>query len=180
MVRESLAQYIHCSQVDREFRVMSALFSVDFPVPRPLCLCTDNNVIGSHFYVMEKVNGRIFRHASFPGASPDERRLLYKSLVETLARLHSINWRAIGLAGYGGRSKKSYCERQVKYDQVNKPLFKERERETTNILMVFLLQVSVWSRNYHMSCTDGEPAHEMEVLMDWLPKNIPKRPHPIC
>ena len=139
MVRESLAQYIHCSQVDREFRVMSALFSVDFPVPRPFCLCTDNNVIGSHFYVMEKVNGRIFRHASFPGASPDERRLLYKSLVETLARLHSINWRAIGLAGYGGRSKKSYCERQVKYDQVNKPLFKEREREreTTNILMVF-------------------------------------------
>lgn len=134
MVRESLAQCIHCSQVDREFRVMSALFSVDFPVPRPLCLCTDNNVIGSHFYVMEKVNGRIFRHASFPGASPDERRLLFKSLVETLARLHSINWRAIGLTGYGGRSKKSYCQRQVKYAQTF--VERERERETTDILMV--------------------------------------------
>ena len=92
---------------------MTALFSVNFPVPRPLCLCTNNDVIGAHFYVMERMRGRIFRHAAFPGVSPDERRLLYKSLVETLAQLHSIDWKLLGLKGYGGRSKKSYCERQV-------------------------------------------------------------------
>lgn len=100
-------------KVDREYQVISALYSVGFPVPRPYLLCTDAHVIGASFYVMEYVVGRIFRDASLPGVSPEERSLLYKSLVETLAQLHCIGWDKLGLQDFGGRSKRSYCERQV-------------------------------------------------------------------
>lgn len=73
-------------------------------------------MIGTQFYVMEYVQGRIFRDAGLMEAPPTERRLLYTSLVKTLAWLHNIDWRGIGLEGYGGRrnNDKTYCERQVR------------------------------------------------------------------
>ncbi|XP_044534351.1 acyl-CoA dehydrogenase family member 11 [Gracilinanus agilis] len=98
-------------EIDREFRVQKALFSNGFPVPKPLLYCKDVSVIGTEFYVMEHVQGRIFRDFSLSEISPAERAALYVATVETLARLHSLNIQTLGLEGYG--KGEGYCKRQV-------------------------------------------------------------------
>uniref|UniRef100_A0A4W3H9U8 Acyl-CoA dehydrogenase family member 11 n=1 Tax=Callorhinchus milii TaxID=7868 RepID=A0A4W3H9U8_CALMI len=97
--------------VDREHRVQKALFVAGFPVPKPLLFVDDDSIIGTNFYVMEHVQGRIFRDMSLPGVRPAERAALYVAMIETLARLHSADWRALGLQGYG--KDRGYCKRQV-------------------------------------------------------------------
>lgn len=87
--------------VDREFRVISALHQARFPVPAPLILCADETVIGSHFYLMEMVEGRIFWSPTLPDLSPDVRAAHFNALNTTIARLHSLNVSAIGLGDYG-------------------------------------------------------------------------------
>uniref|UniRef100_A0A8C4L462 Acyl-CoA dehydrogenase family member 11 n=1 Tax=Equus asinus asinus TaxID=83772 RepID=A0A8C4L462_EQUAS len=98
-------------KIDREFKVQKALFSVGFPVPKPLLYCNDASVIGTEFYIMEHVQGRIFRDFSIPGVSPAERSAIYVAMVETLARLHSLNIQSLQLEGYGRGA--GYCKRQV-------------------------------------------------------------------
>jgi aminoglycoside phosphotransferase (APT) family kinase protein len=97
--------------VDREFRVMSALFPRDFPVPEPLLLCEDESVIGTAFCVMAHVDGRVFWEPQMEGATPAERAAVYDSMNATLARLHSFEPAAIGLAEYG--KGENYAARQV-------------------------------------------------------------------
>ncbi|XP_066206510.1 acyl-CoA dehydrogenase family member 11 [Saccopteryx leptura] len=97
--------------IDREFKVQKALFSIGFPVPKPLLYCSDASVIGTEFYVMEHVQGRIFRDVTIPGVSPAERSALYVALVEVLARLHSLNINSLHLEGHGTGA--GYCKRQV-------------------------------------------------------------------
>lgn len=87
--------------VDREFAVISALHAQGFPVARPYALCTDETVIGSIFYLMEKVEGRIFWDLKLPGLTPPERRAVYEAQIDTLAALHRLDPAAIGLADYG-------------------------------------------------------------------------------
>lgn len=98
-------------QVDREYRVMSALGSVGFPVPRMRALCEDDAIIGTSFYVMDFLEGRIFRNARLPGMTPAERSAIYDNLNDTLARLHQVDYKAIGLADYGRPG--NYFQRQV-------------------------------------------------------------------
>ena len=98
-------------QVEREFRVMSALGGVGFPVPAMRALCEDAGVIGTAFYVMDFLDGRIFRDARLPGLPPAERAAIYDDLNATLARLHGVDWRAAGLADYGRPG--SYLQRQI-------------------------------------------------------------------
>ncbi|KAM3928153.1 acyl-CoA dehydrogenase family member 11 [Leptodactylus fuscus] len=98
-------------RIEREYEVQKALFSNGFPVPRPLLYCTDVTVIGTEFYVMEHVQGRIFRDVTLPEVSPAERSALYVALSETLAQLHSFNIHILNLTGYG--KGKGYCRRQV-------------------------------------------------------------------
>ncbi|XP_036917169.1 acyl-CoA dehydrogenase family member 11 [Sturnira hondurensis] len=98
-------------KIDREFKVQKALFTVGFPVPKPLLYCSDASVIGTEFYVMEHVQGRIFRDFTIPGVSPAERSALYVAMVETLARLHSLNIHSLQLGGYGVGA--GYCKRQI-------------------------------------------------------------------
>ncbi|MCB2065838.1 MAG: phosphotransferase [Erythrobacter sp.] len=90
--------------VDREARVMSALHAAGFPAPRVHGLCTDDSVIGSWFFVMDMVEGRIFWDAALPGMTPDERAAIYDAMNATIARLHSLDPEAIGLGDYGRRS----------------------------------------------------------------------------
>jgi aminoglycoside phosphotransferase (APT) family kinase protein len=97
--------------VDREFAVISALYAQGFPVARPYALCTDDAVIGSMFYVMEKVEGRIFWDLKLPDLTPPERRAIYEAQVDTLAALHRLDPAAIGLADYGRPG--NYFARQV-------------------------------------------------------------------
>ncbi|XP_034517713.1 acyl-CoA dehydrogenase family member 11 [Ailuropoda melanoleuca] len=98
-------------KVDREFKVQKALFSVGFPVPKPLLYCSDPSVIGTEFYVMDHVQGRIFRDFTIPGVSPAERSAIYVAMIETLAHLHSLNVQSLQLEGYGRGA--GYCKRQV-------------------------------------------------------------------
>uniref|UniRef100_A0A8C3U8T4 Acyl-CoA dehydrogenase family member 11 n=1 Tax=Catharus ustulatus TaxID=91951 RepID=A0A8C3U8T4_CATUS len=98
-------------KVDREYRVQKALFSTGFPVPEPLLYCSDVSIIGTEFYVMQHVQGRIFRDISLPEVGPAERSALYLAMIETLALLHSFDLQSLGLQGYGRGP--GYCKRQV-------------------------------------------------------------------
>jgi aminoglycoside phosphotransferase (APT) family kinase protein len=98
-------------QVDREYRVMAALGPTGFPVPRMRALCEDPAVIGTSFYVMDFMEGRIFRDAQLPDQTPAERAAIYDDLNATMARLHGIDYRAIGLEDYGRPG--NYFERQI-------------------------------------------------------------------
>ncbi|MCP5093660.1 MAG: phosphotransferase family protein [Gammaproteobacteria bacterium] len=97
--------------VDREFRVISALYAADFPVPRPVVLCEDPEVIGTAFFVMEFVEGRIFWDLDLPGLPPAERAAIYDNVNETIARLHTIDYAAIGLEDFGKPG--NYFARQI-------------------------------------------------------------------
>jgi aminoglycoside phosphotransferase (APT) family kinase protein len=97
--------------VEREHRVMSALFGAGLPVPRTLLLCEDPNVIGTPFFVMDHVEGRVFWDPSLPGMSKKECSSIYAEMINVLARLHKVNPDAIGLTDYGKPG--SYFSRQI-------------------------------------------------------------------
>jgi len=97
--------------VDREARVLVALGSTGFPVAHVYGLCTDDSVIGSWFYIMEMVEGRIFWDATFPDVSRDQRPAYFDAMNTTIARLHGIDYQAIGLGDYGKPG--NYFARQI-------------------------------------------------------------------
>lgn len=87
--------------VDREVRVLRALASSDVPVPRVLLFHADAGLIGTPFYVMERLDGRVIPWFSSPGLEAAERREMFFQMAETLARLHRVDWKSIGLADFG-------------------------------------------------------------------------------
>ncbi|MDY0067150.1 MAG: phosphotransferase family protein [Steroidobacteraceae bacterium] len=97
--------------VDREFRVLSALRRQGFPVPDPLVLCEDDSVIGTMFYVMEHVDGRIFCDCAMPDLTRRERAAVFDSVNETLAALHSFDPESVGLQDFGRPG--NYFTRQI-------------------------------------------------------------------
>jgi aminoglycoside phosphotransferase (APT) family kinase protein len=97
--------------VDREFRVISALQAQDFPVAAPLLYCDDPAVVGTAFYVMAHVEGRVIWEPHMPGAAPVERAAVYDAMNATLARLHGFDPAAIGLVDFG--RGENYVARQV-------------------------------------------------------------------
>lgn len=99
-------------QVDREYRVMGALVDSGVPVPKMLCLCEDPSVIGAKFYVMERVEGRLFAETLAPGLSKEERGAIYRDLARVLAQLHAVHPEAVGLGDFGRSG--NYCERQIR------------------------------------------------------------------
>ncbi len=97
--------------VDREFKVISALGKTGFPVAKAYALCEDEGVIGTMFYVMDMVEGRILWDGTLPEYSPPQRRAIYEAEIETLARLHNTDYQAIGLSDYGKPG--NYFTRQI-------------------------------------------------------------------
>lgn len=97
--------------VDREYRVMTALAAVGFPVPKTYALCEDARIIGTPFFIMDYVEGRIFWDSSLPNTDKTERRPLYYSLIDTIAELHRTDYNEIGLANYGKPG--NYFQRQI-------------------------------------------------------------------
>lgn len=97
--------------VDREALVMSRLETTGFPVPHVHGLCTDHAVMGSWFYVMDMVEGRIFWDAAVPSVSKPERAALFDAMNATIAQLHSVDVEAAGLSAYGRAG--NYFERQI-------------------------------------------------------------------
>lgn len=98
--------------VDREFRVISALQNTDVPVPRTHVLCEDESIIGSMFYVMEYLEGRILWNPALPEAANNaERSAIFDSMNATMAALHTVDVDSVGLSDYGRPG--NYFERQV-------------------------------------------------------------------
>ena len=97
--------------VDREFRVISGLNKVNFPVAKAYALCEDDSVLGTMFYVMDNVEGRILWDLTLPGCEPAERRAIYQAKIATLAQLHNVDYQAIGLGDYGRPG--NYFARQI-------------------------------------------------------------------
>ncbi|WP_295172654.1 phosphotransferase family protein [uncultured Brevundimonas sp.] len=133
--------------VDREFQVISALAAQGFPIAKPHALCLDETVIGSIFYVMDKVEGRIFWDLKLPGLTPVERRAVYEAQTDTLARLHAFDPAAIGLGDYGKAGN------------------------------YFARQVGRWTKQYHASETEPVPAMDRLIafLPESLPAEGPSR-----
>ncbi len=129
--------------VDREFRVMKALAATSVPVPRMRVLCEDESIIGSMFYVMDYVEGRIFWNAALPGQTPAERAAIYDAMNRVLVALHSVDPASVGLADYGKPG--NYFERQL----------------------------SRWTKQYRASETETIPAMEslMQWLAQALPED---------
>lgn len=97
--------------VDREFRVIKALADTDVPVAKGYVLCEDDSVIGSMFYVMEYIDGRVMWDPALPDANAEDRHAIYMEMNRVLAALHSVNVEAVGLDDYGRPG--NYFERQV-------------------------------------------------------------------
>ncbi|XP_047164617.1 probable acyl-CoA dehydrogenase IBR3 isoform X2 [Vigna umbellata] len=132
--------------VEREFQVLQALGAhTKVPVPKVFCLCNDPSVIGTAFYIMEYLEGRIFIDSKLPGVPPERRSAIYRATAKALASIHSANVDSIGLGKYGQRN--NYCKRQI-------------ER---------------WAKQYVASTSEGKPASnpKMFALIDWLRHQIP-------
>ena len=98
--------------IDREYRVLTALQGTAVAVPRPLHYCADRAVLGTPFYLMERLQGRIFHAFGTPGVQANERRAMFDAMVATMAALHRLDAAALGLADYGRPG--NYFARQLK------------------------------------------------------------------
>ncbi len=129
--------------VDREFRVISALQDTEVPVPGAVALCEDDDVIGSMFYLMECLEGRVFWDPALPELNNDDRAAVYDDMNRVLAALHSVDVDRVGLADYGRPG--NYFERQV----------------------------SRWSKQYRASETEHISAmeHLMSWLVENMPED---------
>jgi aminoglycoside phosphotransferase (APT) family kinase protein len=97
--------------VDREYRVITALGDTDVPVPKTYLLCEDPSVVGTPFYVMDFVPGRIFADPMMPGIAREERAAIYDAMNDVMARLHRVDWKAVGLSEFGRPG--NYFARQI-------------------------------------------------------------------
>jgi len=97
--------------VDREHRIISALYAQGFPVAEPVLYCADDSIVGTAFFVMAHVDGRVFWEPQMPGSNPAERAAVYDAMNAALARLHSYDPAVIGLGDYG--RGENYVARQV-------------------------------------------------------------------
>jgi aminoglycoside phosphotransferase (APT) family kinase protein len=97
--------------VDREYRVMRALADTPVQVARVHALCEDAAVIGSSFFVMDYVEGRVFWDQTLPGMAPEQRRAIFASMNATIAALHGVDFAAVGLSGFG--RPENYLARQL-------------------------------------------------------------------
>ena len=133
--------------VDREYRVIRALRAQGFPVAEPLCLCADEAVAGTAFYVMSYVDGRVFWEPQMPGSNPAERAAVYDAMSDTIAHLHAFDPARIGLSDFG--KGENYVARQV----------------------------DRWSKQYRASQTDNIDAMErlIEWLPSHVPPSGPAR-----
>ena len=97
--------------VDREYKVIKALQGSDVPVPKVFAFCDDDSVVGTPFFLMEFLDGRVMVDQSLPGMSPLERRAIYEEMNRVIAALHKVDPAAVGLADFGRAG--NYFGRQI-------------------------------------------------------------------
>lgn len=141
--------------VDREYAMLKALREIskgDIPVPRVICLCQDENVIGTDFYIMEFIKGRIFHSPSFPDLSPKDRKECWQSAIKTLAKLHSVDPRK--LPSIFTKRLESHYPRQIgSLSAVAKAQASVKDIETGELV---------------------GPIPDFDKITQWMSKNLPK------
>jgi acyl-CoA dehydrogenase family protein 10 len=145
--------------VDREYRVMTALSSdsssgSNVPVPKTLLNCLDSEIIGTPFFCYKFVDGRFYKSPQLPSVDPARKHAMYKGMLDTLAKIHSIDVDQCGLGDYGVRMG------TVTGDDQTPPVLPYVQR-----------QVKTWSRQY--KSTETETIEDMEDLMKNLPRLLP-------
>lgn len=98
--------------IEREYRIMAALAGSGVPVPEMILLEEDTDVIGTPFYLMERVEGQVHEESALPALPPEDRGIFHRDAARILAALHRVDWMAVGLEGYG--KPDGYYERQVR------------------------------------------------------------------
>ena len=129
--------------VEREFAVISALGAASFPVAKAHVLCEDEAVLGTPFYLMDYVDGRLFKNPHLPGLTGPERAAIYDAMNRVLARLHTIDISAAGLGKFGKAEG------------------------------FYVRQISTWSKQYEASKTEDTDSSHMDELIPWLSANVP-------
>lgn len=124
--------------VEREYKVIRALNDTDVPVATARLLCEDASIIGTPFYVMDFVEGRVFVEPTLPELTSDQRGAIYDAMNDTLARLHKVDWRAAGLADFG--RPENYVARQIARWSKQYEASKTGEIAAMNRLMAWLPQ----------------------------------------
>lgn len=99
-------------KVEREHRVLHALRDTDVMIPKVYCLCVDDSIVGTPFYIMEFLDGRIISDPAIPGVTPAERTEMWHDAIRTLAKLHRVNHKSVGLETYGKPT--GFYDRQIK------------------------------------------------------------------
>lgn len=122
--------------VDREYKVITALGKVGFPVARTYCLCEDESVIGTIFYIMDNVDGRIYWDGSLPDVGKAERTAIFDAMNDTLARLHNVDYKAAGLEDFGKPG--NYFARQISRWTKQYQLSETQEIKAMNQLIEWL------------------------------------------
>jgi len=123
-------------QIDREFKVMTKLFAAEFPVPEPICYCSDTMYLGTEFYIMKYVQGRVFNDMGLAKVSAEERGKMYLELTRVLSKLHLLDPEKIGVAALSKKNNKSYLERQLRtWFRNYKESFIQEERDATDAVM---------------------------------------------
>ncbi|KAI7877153.1 kinase-like protein [Lichtheimia hyalospora FSU 10163] len=138
--------------VEREYRIIKALGdATDVPVPKVYALCTDTTVIGTPFYVMEFLKGRIFEDVRMPQIPFEERKQCWFSAMETLAKLHRIDYKSIGLGDYG-RPSDFYNRQMRSLSKVSAAQSAAKDQDTGEVV---------------------GPIPRMEEMFAWFKKNQP-------
>ncbi|XP_053557692.1 acyl-CoA dehydrogenase family member 10 isoform X2 [Bombina bombina] len=129
--------------VEREYRIIKALGESEVPVPKVISLCEDSSIIGTPFYLMEYLTGRIFKDAALPGLDARDRQAIYTAMNQVLCKIHNVDIQAAGLNDYGKHG--AYVQRQVQ----------------------------LWTKQYRSSETKTIPAMErlIEWLPEHVPKD---------
>ena len=122
--------------IDREYRVMQALAASDLPVPKLILYHEDRELLGTPFYLMERLQGRVFPNCELPGMEPAERRAIYMAMAQTMARLHQVDWASIGLSDYGRQG--GYFSRQIARWSKQWEMSKSAENNDIDRLMPWL------------------------------------------
>jgi len=122
--------------IEREYRILAALAATDVPVPKVHLLCEKPDPIGTPFFVMDYVRGRLLRDPTLPDMKPAERRAIYDEILRVLASLHAVDYEAIGLADYGKPG--NYFGRQIRRWSQQYEASKTREIASMDRIMKWL------------------------------------------